>query len=269
MPDPSRPTEPAPGPLATEHAGPATGPVVVLAHGFTQTARTWGPLADDLARDHRLALVDLPGHGGSAGVAADLVDGARLLGDAGGPGAYVGYSMGARFCLHLALARPDLVRSLVLISGTAGIDDPDERADRRAADGALADRLDPPAGGPTAEPLDDFLETWVAGPLFADVPREALALAGRRRNTPRGLASSLRLAGTGTQTPLWGRLGELSMPLLVVTGGSDRKFIDLGRRLVAAVGPSARQVVVPGTGHAPHLVDPAAVAAAVRAHLGG
>ncbi len=73
-----------------------SGPDVVLAHGFTMTGRAWGPFADDLASDHRLTLVDLPGHGGSSQVACGLVEGARLLGEAGGRAAYVGYSMGAR-----------------------------------------------------------------------------------------------------------------------------------------------------------------------------
>ncbi|MDA8058685.1 MAG: alpha/beta fold hydrolase, partial [Actinomycetota bacterium] len=76
--------------LAADRRG-TTGPRLVLAHGFTQTRGAWGPVADDLANDHRLVLVDLPGHGGSSGVAADLPRGARLLADAGGAGSYLGY----------------------------------------------------------------------------------------------------------------------------------------------------------------------------------
>ena len=92
--------------------GPADPDVVVLVHGFTQTGRCWGPFADDLARDHRLVLVDAPGHGGSARVEADLPTAAELIGAVGGPGTYLGYSMGGRMALHLALARPDLVEEI-------------------------------------------------------------------------------------------------------------------------------------------------------------
>ena len=240
---------------------------VVLAHGFTQTGRVWGGLAEDLAADHELVLVDLPGHGGSSEVRADLRQGATLLGAAGGPGDYLGYSLGARFCLHLALSRPDLVRRLVLVSGTAGIDDAAERTARRAADEALARRLDPGDGTAPEDSVATFVDRWVGNPMFGRVSDVANGIDERKRNTAAGLASSLRLAGTGTQEPLWDRLGGLRPPVLVVTGGRDAKFTELGRRLVAAVGPGARLVVVDDADHAPHLQQPDAVAAAVRAFL--
>lgn len=239
----------------------------MLAHGFTQSGRVWGGLADDLADDHEVVLVDLPGHGGSSAVRADLSVSAALLGDVGGTADYLGYSMGARVALHLALDRPDRVRRLVLVSGTAGIDDAGERAARRAADEALAARLDPPGGGVPEDTVASFVDRWVANPMFGDVPPGANAVEERRRNPAAGLASSLRLAGTGTQVPLWDRLGELTMPVLVVTGGLDAKFGALGRRLVQGIGRHATQVVVEGADHAPHLQQPRAVADAVRAFL--
>jgi len=245
------------------------GPSLVLAHGFTQTHRVWGGLDADLAGDHTVVAVDLPGHGRSAAVAADLEAGAALLGAAGGAGDYLGYSMGARFCLHLALARPDLVHRLVLVSATAGIDDAAGRSDRRRADEALAARLDPGDGGAPEDTVAEFVGRWVANPLFGDVPARAADVAERCTNTAAGLASSLRLAGTGTQEPLWGRLAGLTLPVLVVTGGRDAKFTDLGRRLVAAVGGPATHVVIDGADHAPHLQRPHEVASAVRAFLDG
>ena len=247
------------------HRGP--GPCLVLAHGFTQTGRAWGELSTDLAADHELVLVDLPGHGGSSEVRVDLWRGAALLGEVGGRADYLGYSMGARVCLHLALSRPDLVRRLVLISGTAGIEDPDERAARRAADEALARRLAPHDGSPPQDTVAAFVDRWVTNPMFGHVPDAANGIDERKANTAAGLASSLRLAGTGTQAPLWDRLGELHVPVLVVTGSRDTKFTELGGRLVAGIGPHARLVVVDDADHAPHLQQPDAVAAAVRAFL--
>ncbi len=252
------------------HAGrTGAGPPVVLAHGFTQTRRVWGGLDTDLARERTVVAVDLPGHGGSAAVAADLASGAELLGRSGGRADYLGYSMGARYCLHLALARPDLVRRLVVVSGTAGIEDPGERAERRRSDEALAERLDPVGGGVPADSVRDFVTRWVANPMFGTVPPAAAAVDERCTNTAAGLASSLRSAGTGTQEPLWDRLGRLDVPVLVVTGARDTKFDALGRRLAAAVGGCATHVVITGADHAPHLQRPDAVAAAVRAFLDG
>ena len=170
------------------------GPRIVLVHGFTQTGRSWGAVAEDLAVDHEIVLVDAPGHGASASVAADLVTGALLLGEAGGPGVYVGYSMGGRLALHLALARPNLVHALVLIGATPGIEDPASRAERRAADETLAATLE-------RDGLDAFLAGWLAQPLFASLPTEAAALddaATRRRSTRRCTATTSRARSSTT-----------------------------------------------------------------------
>jgi 2-succinyl-6-hydroxy-2,4-cyclohexadiene-1-carboxylate synthase len=226
------------------------GPPVVLVHGFTQTSASWDRIARDLAADHRVTRVDAPGHGGSDAVRADLSDGAALLGEAGGRATYVGYSMGGRLALRLALDRPDLVAALVLVGATAGIDDPGERAARRAADDALADRIE-------RDGVDAFLDDWLAQPLFAGLDPDPDDLAARRANTKGGLASSLRLAGTGTMDPpWWGELGTVSAPTLVVSGAADARFTALGERLADGIGPSATVAVVEGAGHAAHLEAP-------------
>ncbi len=228
---------------------PGSAGRLVLVHGFTQTSACWGPIDDALAADHEVVALDAPGHGRAAHEALDLATGGPLLAVAGGHGTYVGYSMGARFLLHAALGRPDLVERLVLISGTAGIDDPHDRADRRASDDALADHV-------LAVGVPAFLDEWLALPMFAGLPPERAHRAARETNTADGLASSLRLAGTGTQHPLWDRLPELTMPVLVVAGADDPKFAGLGARMVEVIGPTAELAVVEGAGHTVHLEQP-------------
>ncbi len=254
-------------PLHTEVVG--SGHPLVFAHGFTQTGRCWGTLAADLATDHRLVLIDLPGHGGSARVDADLPAGAELLVRAGGHGSYLGYSMGARYCLHAALAHPEAMVSLILVSGTAGIDDPNERRARRRADEVLAEELAPASGGTPTTTVDAFLEQWLAQPMFAGIDEDAAALPERARNSAAGLAASLRRAGTGTQRPLWDRLGELEMPVLLLSGELDEKFTELARRMARAIGGNASTAIVAGAGHAPHLEAPTAVAGLVRSFTVG
>ncbi len=258
-----------PWPVPTLHAETVgSGPRLVMAHGFTQTGRVWGSMDDNLAEDHQVVRVDLPGHGASATVAAGLEDGALLLGGVGGRATYLGYSMGARFCLHLAIARPDLVGGLVLISGTAGIEDEAERHRRRASDDELAEELDPiRAPGPPVA-VGTFVRRWLENPMFAGISESANGLDDRLRNTGPGLASSLRLAGTGTQRPLWDSIGRLTMPVLIISGELDEKFTALGLRMAVAIGPTASRSVVPGAGHAPHLQRPDEVARLVRAHEG-
>ena len=244
-----------------------SGPRLVVAHGFTQNAGAWGPILAALARHHEVVAVDLPGHGRAASVRADLAESADLLGGTGGHADYLGYSLGGRVALHLALARPELVRRLVLVGATAGIEDGDARLARRQADDALADVLERGASEHPDQALDRFLERWLAGPLFATLDPGDAALGARRANTAAGLASSLRLCGTGTQGPLWDKLGALAMPVLVLAGVLDVRFAALGGRMVHAIGPNATLALVPGAGHACHLERPAATARIVEAFL--
>lgn len=234
----------------------------MLAHGFTQTGRLWGPFGDELAAGRLLVRVDLPGHGGSSAVRADLPAAGDLLAMAGGAGPYdlLGYSLGARVALHAALAHPDRVRRLVLIGGTAGIEDPEARARRRQRDETMAEGLE------RSGDLEGFLRRWLAVPMFARL--RAPDLSERLRNTPAGLASSLRLAGTGTQEPLWDRLPGLGVPVLVAAGAADLRFASLGARMVRSL-PSAVLSLVPGAGHAAHLEQPTLAARMVERFLAG
>lgn len=237
--------------LATEVLGPGGAPLV-LVHGFTQTGRSWSQLAQRLAASRAVVVVDAPGHGGSAGLRLDL-DGAgrAVLDAAGGAADLLGYSMGGRICLHAALAAPSRVRRLVLIGASAGIADPAARARRRTDDLALAESIE--REGDAGLPA--FLTRWLSGPLFAGLSPEAAGLDARHENVAAGLASSLRLCGTGTQEPLDDRLGELTVPVLVVVGEHDPKFRAEAERLLAGL-PSAEVAVVEGAGHACHLEQP-------------
>ena len=91
--------------------------------------------------------------------------GAELLGAAGGEATYVGYSMGGRLCLHLALARPDLVARLVLITRRPGSRTPTSEPARRAADDALATAIE-------EDGVDAFLDRWLDQPLFATLRQQ-------------------------------------------------------------------------------------------------
>ena len=236
------------------------GAPIVLVHGFTQTRRCWGPEADDLASDHEVIRVDAPGHGRSHDVVVGLPAGARLIAEEGGPATYLGYSLGARFCLHVALRHPELVRGLVLLGGTAGIEDAGERADRRAQDARTAQRI-------TDEGLDAFLEAWLAQPIFAALPPERSFRQERLENTVEGLMTSLQHAGTGSQEPSWHELSRLRMPVLVLAGADDAKFAALAARMATSIGANADLGLVPRSGHAAHLEQPDAFLSILRPWL--
>lgn len=198
--------------------------------------------------DLELVTLDAPGHGSQSAVHADVAAGARLVGRQGGRATYVGYSMGGRLCLRLAVDHPHLVERLVLIGASPGIDDERARARRRADDEHLAQRLEQLG-------LERFLDEWLAQPLFRSLPTSSADRAGRLGNTVAGLAASLRLAGTGAQAPLWHRLGELSMPVLLLVGALDDKFGEIAERMAHAI-PGATLERIAGAGHAAHLERP-------------
>ena len=238
------------------------GPPVVLVHGFTQNAGSWWPLVEPLERTNRLVAVDAPGHGGSAGVEAGLEDGADLMvGSVPGPAAWIGYSMGGRYALHAALRHPGAISRLVVVSATAGIEDPRERSERRRADASLAERVG-------TEGVEKFITWWTRQPLFATLPPEAAGAQDRVAHaTASGLASSLLLAGTGSQEPLWAALPAMTMPVLVVAGALDEKYVAIGERMVEAVGPNARLHVIPDAGHACHMEAPREFVRVVKVFL--
>jgi 2-succinyl-6-hydroxy-2,4-cyclohexadiene-1-carboxylate synthase len=232
---------------------------VVFLHGFTQTGTSWQAIGDRFRDRCDTEAPDLPGHGRSSDLRLDLPGAARWLAETAGRATYVGYSLGGRLALHLAVAHPELVERLVLVSTTAGIADSAERSARRAADEERARELE-------RDGVAAFVERWLALPMFANLrnrPAEPSVgssadraqVAARLANTVDGLASSLRLAGTGTQDSLWSRLTELSMPVLIVAGALDAKFVAIAHQMNELI-PNSELAIVADAGHVVHLARP-------------
>jgi 2-succinyl-6-hydroxy-2,4-cyclohexadiene-1-carboxylate synthase len=245
-------------------------PPLVLLHGFTQTHRSWDGVIAAIGGGARVLAPDLPGHGSAAARPASFAactaylralagDPPTAIRGATGDGRFslAGYSMGGRIALATALALRGHVDRLILIGASPGLADEAERAQRRAADDALAERI-------LATGVEAFAREWGAQPLFAGQPPEvaAAAHADRLRNTPEGLAAALRGLGTGVMEPLWDRLGELAMPVTLVVGERDEKFRAVAERMASAL-PRAELRVVPGAAHAAHLERPDVVAAVI------
>jgi 2-succinyl-6-hydroxy-2,4-cyclohexadiene-1-carboxylate synthase len=239
-----------------------TGSPLLLLHGFTGRGSGWGTFATALARQFRLIVVDLPGHGRSgippdparSSVERSADDLATILRRLDCAPAYVlGYSLGARVALRLALTHQDVVRRLVLESPSAGLATAEERQARRAADEDRARRLE-------RDGIEAFVDEWEREPVFASyaalpTARAARLRAERLRNRPAGLAASLRGAGQGSMEPLHDRLAGIATPTLVIAGALDPVGC-LRAKGVAAGIPGARLEIVTDAGHAPHLETP-------------
>jgi 2-succinyl-6-hydroxy-2,4-cyclohexadiene-1-carboxylate synthase len=216
---------------------------LVLLHGFTQTSASWNGVLRELAGRYSALAIEL-----GEGPWESELD--RLEALAPPRFTLCGYSMGGRLALALALRIPERVERLVLISASPGLANDGERATRRGADGALADRIE-------AIGVEAFARAWATQPLFAGQSPEvaAAAHADRLRRSAGAHAAQLRGLGTGAMPPLWERLSELKMPVSLVVGERDTKFRAIAERM------GFPTVVVPGAGHAVHLEAPEAVAA--------
>ena len=250
-----------------------SGPAVVLLHGFTGSTSTWESLTEVLAPEFEVIAIDIVGHGRSASPAEvdryrmerctdDLVAALRALGHE--RATWLGYSMGARTALQLAVRHPEAVDALVLEGVTAGVADAGERSARIAADEVLAERLD-------TEGLEAFIDFWQSIALWdtqAGTPDERLAALREQRmqSDPVGLANSLRGMGAGAQAPVHDRLGEIDVPVLLMAGSLDAKFTAIAHELLHGL-PRAEFTAIAGAGHAAHFEDPDAFNEVVLAYL--
>jgi 2-succinyl-6-hydroxy-2,4-cyclohexadiene-1-carboxylate synthase len=248
------------------------GPPLLLLHGFTGSLSTWDYFRSKLDSSFRVIAVDLPGHGQSS-IPADAArysldrlsgDLAKILDELKVERAAVfGYSMGGRAALRFALNQPARLSALILESTTSGIDE-ESRPQRAAADRLLADMIE-------RDGVAAFVAKWERLPLWNTQTR--MPDAGRRAlhdqrlaNDPRGLANSLRGAGSAADPAVTGRLGEIQSPTLILTGELDTKYIEIGRILEKAI-PNADMQIIPAAGHAIHLEQPDAVIDAIQGFL--
>jgi 2-succinyl-6-hydroxy-2,4-cyclohexadiene-1-carboxylate synthase len=246
-----------------------SGPPLLLLHGFAGNSETWEQHRATLGAHFRTLAVDLLGHGGTdAPPDSDRYTMAQTVADlqalcdillsplpGGGRERYglLGYSMGGRVALHLALAEPERVGALILESTSPGITDPEERAKRRRGDEELAEFTE-------RKGVAAFTRRWEALPLFASQRRLSLPIRHRQReqrlrNTPRGVANSLRSMGAGVPEPVHERLSELTMPTLLIVGELDERYRAHADAMLADL-PNARLALVPEAGHNVHLEQP-------------
>ena len=219
-------------------------PTWILLPGFSQTPSIWTAVADRLDAATMAAIP--PG--------CDFETAADRLAEQHGRGSWAGYSMGGRLALRVALEYPDLVDRLVLVSATAGIRDPVERANRRDRDDELATAIE-------RHGVDRFLDDWVLNPLFSGA--DPSALRHHRMTSAPAVADQLRRLGQGSQLPVWDRLGELRCPVMIVAGALDHSYAARAVELGAAI-PQSKVEILAGAGHALLVERPAELAALLR-----
>jgi 2-succinyl-6-hydroxy-2,4-cyclohexadiene-1-carboxylate synthase len=240
--------------------GDAGLPAIVFLHGFLGAGSDWLPFAKQLSAQYHCILVDLPGHAEATfpetltpeqyqeGYFMHTVDAlaAELQRTLSAPGFLVGYSMGGRIGLALALRYPELFGNAVIISSSPGLQTEEERALRRKSDEGMARKIE--------KNFDGFIEFWYSQPLFSTLKSHPLfeeVEASRKQGSPHSLAMALRLLGTGNQPPLHQKLASNRMPMLFMTGEKDLKFVEIARQMVT-LSSYFSQEIFPGCGHTLH-----------------
>ena len=228
-------------------------PDVVLVPGFMQGAASWEPVLERIGRRYRSRAIEHAAH--------DLEGRLREI-DAATPrgAALVGYSLGGRLVLHAGLrASRDRGRfgALITLGASPGIEDPGERAERRAADDELATWIE-------SSRIEDVVARWQAIPALAGQSPELVAAQrdDRLGHDPTHLAELLRSAGQGALEPMWDRLERLGTPLLALAGERDPRYVEAAARM-AAVAVSGRARIIERAGHAAHLERPDAFSGAL------
>ena len=176
----------------------------------------------------------------------------------------VGYSMGGRVALAYTVQSSDRVSSLILESSSPGLKTEEERIERKAADSRLAERI-------LTDGLPAFIDFWENIPLFASQKtlseEKQLAVRNERLSQSEiGLANSLRGIGTGSQPSYWESLETINLPVLLITGELDTKFVNISREMQRNF-PNVRHETIKHAGHAIHVEKPAIFATMIEEHI--
>ncbi|MDY7020870.1 MAG: 2-succinyl-6-hydroxy-2,4-cyclohexadiene-1-carboxylate synthase [Cyanobacteriota bacterium] len=235
-------------------------PTLLLLHGFLGNGDDFTFVISQLSQYFNCLAVDLPGHGKTqvngqdecytlSKTAEGLIDWLKELKIQ--RCFLVGYSMGGRLALYLALYYSQYFHAVILESASPGLKTESERTQRYLSDLKLAENLE-------QQDLQDFLENWYNKPLFKTFkqhPDYQKILTRRLKSNPKELAKSLRGMGTGNQPSLWEKLSTIQIPLLLMVGESDQKFVRINQYIVDLCS-TAKLEIIPDCGHNIHLESP-------------
>lgn len=246
--------------------GRSNNPPILFLHGFMGNSHEFNQVMTLLADRFYCLAVDLPGHGKTQVIADQAY---RIEPTANGLIQFLdalniqschlaGYSMGGRIGLYLTLHFPAYFRQVVLESASPGLKTESERIQRLQQDLNLAQALE--------ADFSTFLSRWYHHPLFASLQTRsdfAEIVQSRLQNDPANLAQSLRQLSTGRQPSLWQKLKQNQVPLLLLVGELDSKFVRINTEMVELC-ELATLKVIDQCGHNIHLENPDVFAQQIR-----
>lgn len=163
----------------------------------------------------------------------------------------VGYSMGARLALGLAVEFPNHFRGLVFISGNPGLESAAAREQRAVSDRQVADRI-------KSQPLCEFLTEWYQQAVFSNVPADIIQSEIDRklqRDTAHWPAI-LHANSIANQPNYWEHLDRLQIPVLAISGEQDTKYCKIAVRLANELPTQVTSQIIAECGHMVHRERP-------------
>ena len=223
------------------------GPKITLLHGFMGDPSDWDYVCSELAEYECVTPLIRPASDWQTGVE-------QLIDELPERSVIVGYSMGARLSLAIALDRPDLCEALVFVSGNPGLEDEVARERRNAHDGKIADRI-------ASEPRREFLEYWYTASVFESLTPEVRQdeIERKSQRDADDWSEILRTYTVSKQPNYWPRLGELSMPCIAIAGMQDRKYKHIIERMSGVETSHSSNIetrIVDNCGHIVHHEQP-------------
>ncbi|MBH8552554.1 2-succinyl-6-hydroxy-2,4-cyclohexadiene-1-carboxylate synthase [Nostocaceae cyanobacterium CENA357] len=236
-------------------------PLIMFLHGFMGNINEFDEAIKLLDDDFSYLILDLPGHGKTQVIGGDeyytMVNTAHalinLLDELNISKCFlVGYSMGGRLALYLALNFPERFYKVVLESASPGLVTAAERLERVKRDAQIARKL---KRSSAKNDFFTFLLNWYNQPIFGSIknhPQFDQMLEIRLQNNPIELAKSLQFMGTGSQPALWGKFTENTQPLLLIVGEYDQKFIKINTEMAKKC-EVANLKIIDDSGHNTHF----------------
>ncbi len=247
-------------------SGDFNKPPVLFLHGFMGAHDEWNPIMSVIENHFSCLAVDLPGHGmtGSAddpefysfpGAATAIVS---FLKSSGISRAHiVGYSLGGRLAIYLAIHHPAICDRVIIESSSPGMLNKNQAVMRRNSDDKWASRFE-------KESLETVLNDWYRQPVFSSLHERPdvleKMLQRRMNNRPLELARAIRGFSVGAQRSLWSALRDIQVDMLVLAGESDHKYRQLSER-IAAESSRIQSALMSGAGHNAHCEQPEQFAA--------
>ncbi|MFN6394908.1 MAG: 2-succinyl-6-hydroxy-2,4-cyclohexadiene-1-carboxylate synthase [Aphanizomenon sp.] len=235
-------------------------PLILFLHGFMGNVYEFDQAIKLLFDDFSYLTIDLPGHGktqvlddecytmaSTATAIIQLLDQLKI-----DQCFLIGYSMGGRLALYLTLYFPQRFIKVILESTSPGLTTETSRLARVKSDAQIARKLTRIVNN---DDFYHFLTNWYQMPIFADLknhPQYPSMIASRLINQPLNLAKSLQFMGTGSQPCLWELITKNTLPLLLLVGEKDEKFININIAMTEK-SKFAKLQIIDQVGHNIHL----------------